>query len=306
LDEADFSEAERIIVSLLPDEEIRKTCLTVFLESIDQANTCGSEKWGVHYSYYSRDRVRLLVGNLVVFALQKGRIWLALDQRLLEKSKGKQRLLELSKSWQWDTDDYPEYVQIPSKNGYYTPSEDHLKIWPIIREFHLELVRNAAKKYRRLNKRSQSKYTPDVLEYLRVELGQRIPEPVYEDFADRFFFRLPEEIPDDISFFEGSKQRVTINAYERSPKARQECIAYYGTSCVVCGFNFAEAYGEVGEGLIHVHHLKPLAGIGEGYEVNPVSDLRPVCPNCHAIIHKRSPPYTIEEIQNLLKTRELQ
>ena len=174
MDKADLSKAEEIIVSILPDEEFRKTCLTVFLESINQANTCGSEKWGVYYSYHC---VRLLVGSLIVLELQRGRIWLALDQQLLEKSKDKRRSLELSKSWQWDTWDYPAYVRVPSRNGYYIPSEDHLKIWPIIRELHFELIRNAAEKYRRLNKRSQSKYTPDLLEYLRVELGQCVPEP---------------------------------------------------------------------------------------------------------------------------------
>lgn len=56
--------------------------------------------------------------------------------------------------------------------------------------------------------------------------------------------------------------------------------------CCVCGFNFEKIYGEIGVGYIEVHHLKPLNEINEKYQVDPVKDLRPVCPNCHAMLHK--------------------
>ena len=65
------------------------------------------------------------------------------------------------------------------------------------------------------------------------------------------------------------------------------------------GFNFGKVFGELGEGFIHIHHLRPLSEIGEEYKVNPVEDLRPVCPNCHAMIHRRSPPLSIEEVKML-------
>jgi predicted HNH restriction endonuclease len=68
----------------------------------------------------------------------------------------------------------------------------------------------------------------------------------------------------------------------------------------MCGFKVAQTYGEVGEGFIHVHHLKPLSEIGSKYKVDPIQDLRPVCPNCHAMIHRRDPPYGIEELWGLL------
>jgi predicted HNH restriction endonuclease len=71
-------------------------------------------------------------------------------------------------------------------------------------------------------------------------------------------------------------------------------------SCFICGFNFSDVYGEIGQDFIHVHHLRQLADIGEEYEVDPVADLRPVCPNCHAIIHRRIPALTIEEVKALL------
>ena len=72
--------------------------------------------------------------------------------------------------------------------------------------------------------------------------------------------------------------------------------------CFVCGFNFKSAYGNAGDGFIHVHHLKPLSEADEEYELDPVKDLRPVCPNCHAVIHRKIPAYTIEEMKELLSS----
>ena len=41
------------------------------------------------------------------------------------------------------------------------------------------------------------------------------------------------------------------------------------------------------------------------YRLDPIRDLRPVCPNCHAVIHRREPPFSIEEIKHMLeKERE--
>jgi predicted HNH restriction endonuclease len=46
-----------------------------------------------------------------------------------------------------------------------------------------------------------------------------------------------------------------------------------------------------------------LSRIGPDYVVNPIEDLRPVCPNCHAIIHRCTPPYSIEDVRRFLDSR---
>ena len=109
-----------------------------------------------------------------------------------------------------------------------------------------------------------------------------------------------EELSTDTPLFEGARLIVQVSAFERNPIARQKCIAHYGTSCSVCGFNFGAAYGSAAENYIHAHHLKPLASIGEEYAIDPIKDLRPVCANCHAVIHMRQPPYSIEEVKDML------
>lgn len=109
----------------------------------------------------------------------------------------------------------------------------------------------------------------------------------------------PEELPSSSSLIEGASLRVPVNIYERSAEAREQCIQHHGCTCSVCRIDFGVAYGELGRGYIHVHHLTPLATIGEQYVVDPVHDLRPICPNCHAMLHRREPPLSISELQRV-------
>lgn len=111
---------------------------------------------------------------------------------------------------------------------------------------------------------------------------------------------LAEEIKSSSVHYEGAKRQVTVNAYERNSAARKQSIAYYGYSCSVCGMNFESLYGEIGRDFIHVHHLQPLSELEKVYQVDPIADLRPVCPNCHAMLHKRKPPFTIEELRRIM------
>lgn len=111
---------------------------------------------------------------------------------------------------------------------------------------------------------------------------------------------LPEEIADPSLYVEGASRQVSVNAYERNPEARRQCIGAHGITCCICGFTFGAVYGKVAEGYIQVHHLRPLSEIGAEYVVDPVKDLRPVCPNCHAVLHRRIPAYSIEEVKAFL------
>lgn len=103
---------------------------------------------------------------------------------------------------------------------------------------------------------------------------------------------------------EGKATRISIITYDRSPLARQQCIDHHGTLCVICGFNFEAMYGQIGKGFIHVHHIKQIADVGKEYEVNPIKDLRPVCANCHAMLHTKRPAYGIEDIKKLIVSRK--
>lgn len=105
---------------------------------------------------------------------------------------------------------------------------------------------------------------------------------------------------DDEKLYEGALVTVKANKYERNQKARRECVAKKGYQCSVCGRDFEATYGEIGKNFIHVHHLTPISTIGKEYELNVDTDLVPVCPNCHYMLHRKDPPYTIEELKDKL------
>ena len=116
---------------------------------------------------------------------------------------------------------------------------------------------------------------------------------------------LPEEAGATSTHIEGAVRSVTVNSYERNPLARKACLDHYGYSCSVCDFNFEAVYGQLGKEFIHVHHLIPLSEIKKTYSINPVSDLRPVCPNCHAMIHLGGVTRTIEEVRKMILEKNL-
>jgi len=111
-----------------------------------------------------------------------------------------------------------------------------------------------------------------------------------DEFLSKYGFDSTDiSYPDEVDYpdmLEGAVKQVAINAYERNGKARNACIEHYGFKCFVCDFDFSETYGDLGLGYIHVHHEYDLAQIKESYIVDPVNHLKPVCPNCHAMLHK--------------------
>jgi 5-methylcytosine-specific restriction protein A len=136
---------------------------------------------------------------------------------------------------------------------------------------------------------------------LRPELKEAMQELYEKSASSEIIF--PEEIGAETAenLYEGARKQVYVNSYERNRDARDQCVKHYGARCIICGFDFEKTYGEIGRNVIHVHHLKPLSEIGERYQVDPINDLRPVCPNCHVIIHKRTPPYSIGEVMAMIK-----
>ncbi len=84
---------------------------------------------------------------------------------------------------------------------------------------------------------------------------------------------------------EGAVKYVNSIRYERNRKARELCLSYHGKTCKRCGLNFEESCGAKYADLIEVHHIIPISEIGASYIVDPIKDLIPLCPNCHAIVH---------------------
>jgi 5-methylcytosine-specific restriction protein A len=112
----------------------------------------------------------------------------------------------------------------------------------------------------------------------------------------------PVGVDEETGFPEGASMQVLVNRYERDPRNRSAAIAIHGSTCAVCDFSFEAQYGDTGLGYIEVHHLKPLSTLGANYQINPSTDLVPLCSNCHSMVHRRKPPYTPSELRQKLST----
>lgn len=100
---------------------------------------------------------------------------------------------------------------------------------------------------------------------------------------------------------EGAIQMVEVNRYERDRRNRSAALAIHGNACLVCGMDFGRTYGPPADGYIEVHHVVPVSELCSDYVIDPKEDLVPLCPNCHAVAHRRNPPFTVDEIRDLLR-----
>lgn len=151
----------------------------------------------------------------------------------------------------------------------------------------------------KINSQAEAELIPSIYEYLASK-------PRHIERARKESMFVPPSEDGICSIEEGDKISMIVNKYERAPKNRSACIKIHGAICQVCGFDFAKKYGDIGNGFIHVHHLTPLSSAGRKHKINPKDDLCPVCPNCHEMLHKRTPPFSINEMRNFIQTRDQQ
>lgn len=171
--------------------------------------------------------------------------------------------------------------------------------------FNLELIESVDTEKLSLSILTQKglKAAPQGPKKIDGELEQYISY-IFKTANDECF---PETLSNTLDIFEGLKKQVYVNKYERSSVARMMCIENYGYNCRICLFNFEEIYGDIGKDFIHVHHLVPIHTIGENYKIDYSKDLIPVCPNCHAMLHRKinGKLYSAIELTELIKTKKL-
>lgn len=149
---------------------------------------------------------------------------------------------------------------------------------------------------------------------LRIRISV-IPEKNDEDYLEKSVFvdwaeyamgmmlsLLNIEKMDNVEmlYLEGGRTQVLTNKYERNPVNRQLCLLANGYACKTCGFDFEKQYGKIGYKFIHVHHIEKISAHDTAYYINPGEDLIPVCPNCHAMLHREEPPLSPEKLIEII------
>lgn len=276
--------AKTVIEATLPVVSDREIVLRQLVRSVELANSVAPLAWAV--TLFS-DGFRLNVGQVEVLVFAAN-------------------LLRVNLSGEAGTEPFvgpnyvgTEYLSMPHPQCSFVGNvSQYMRAAERLGQGHAKFIVTAATTRAGVSragtpfKRSHSEGLVQYAQDFVASLGDNISE--ISDWIPQ------EEIPAGTPILEGAARLVQVNAYERSSWARKRCLSHYGMKCMVCGFNFEATYGPTAKDYIQVHHLVPLAAIAKEYAIDPVRDLRPVCANCHAVIHLRTPPFSIEDVAAML------
>jgi 5-methylcytosine-specific restriction enzyme A len=104
-----------------------------------------------------------------------------------------------------------------------------------------------------------------------------------------------------------TRKYVYHRKIERNRTAAKNAKKFHGTTCQACAFNFKNRYGEIGDGFIEAHHLRPIATLEEGVPIkyDVVSDFAVLCANCHRMIHRTTDPSNLEAFKKTVSVSDL-
>lgn len=131
-----------------------------------------------------------------------------------------------------------------------------------------------------------------------IETTTSLMVPMIAAMAELIGF---EDVSQDVPELEGTISKALVTKRERSVRNRLLALRIHGYLCGTCGLEPTERFGEALGGILEVHHIEPISLLGEPREYDPTTDLIPLCPNCHRMIHKRNPPLTPGELRKELE-----
>ena len=105
------------------------------------------------------------------------------------------------------------------------------------------------------------------------------------------------------------RQYKTHRRIERTTDNSRKVKRELGYTCQACGFNFKNKYGKLSlnkkkEEFIEAHHIRQIQDLPEGEVVEfNIDDFAVLCSNCHRMVHRKNPPYSIDEIKKVLKNK---
>lgn len=149
------------------------------------------------------------------------------------------------------------------------------------------------------NTRLQFRYRNFEVNSSMEDAVEKVLKPLVASIAYLMESPLDEEIVEGDE--EGDSLTVTHKRRERSARNRMLAIMIHGEVCGVCGLEPIKEFGEELGNIIEVHHIEPLCELKEVKAYDPETDLVPVCPNCHRMLHTRKPAYTPQELIESLK-----
>jgi predicted HNH restriction endonuclease len=144
------------------------------------------------------------------------------------------------------------------------------------------------------------------LRRLSAESAQLLDDVWYNDaFTPQSVQDYLELTEDDQAYAEGKMLVRTVKHRQRNRKLVTDAKLRFRSLhdghlfCEVCGFDFSQMYGV---DYIEVHHTRPVSSLEEESE-NTLDAVTLLCANCHRAAHTRTPPYSVEELKQMINSR---
>jgi hypothetical protein len=279
----DLQLAAPIIESLFDNTHARSLVMGLLSDDIRQVASIANDRWGVTLF---ANGFRLNVGWVECLVVTADDVRLLVEERSVTKYR-RQFIFE-GRGYRW----------APGCALIGIGSDRAADVVPLVTPAHQEALIIASR--RPTQPSIQKAHSPAIIDYLRTVMRFDVENPSYVSGMAARRVRYPDQALGEGVYEEGSVIRVLVNRFERDDRAREACVAKHGLNCSVCDVKLAHRYGPLMEGFIHVHHTKPLSSARGKRRVDPVRDLRPICPNCHAFVHQEDPPIPIERARKMM------
>lgn len=280
-----ISETEERIRAIVPERQLLDA-LQILAELIRSADKFAPTKWGIRVS---RKNVMLKVGFVEVLQFHNNLFHQIVKRDLVPN--------DVRRKWRTSFGAAP-YKNAPECDSFDSELSMSKRAYGVLLAAHKAAIQIAARSP--IHTSTKADHSPELVDFISRMVKIQLPQPGYVRDSNEAL-RYPDEVFDARTFVEGAAISVMVNRYERDRAARKKCIQHHGASCFACDISFGDYYGPRMSGFIHVHHLIPLSGNDKSREVDPIRDLRPVCPNCHAVIHSAIPPLTVDQVRSLMK-----
>ena len=159
-----------------------------------------------------------------------------------------------------------------------------------------------------------------------TDKGKKLYEDQKDNLASLFSFQLEKThkilsgmaegrrvtvLTDETMISEGRIEMVKKYAKKRSKALRDAAVKYYTRNghieCCACSLEFSSHYGAIGKNYIEIHHLNPICEYDGEVRLDldeAIRELRPLCANCHRVVHLHNPILSIQAVQDALQAQE--
>ena len=277
------------LFSRLPE---RRAVLRILANAIDRANRVAPASWGVSLFPH---RICLNVGRGAVLQFYQEEVLLTLSGRHLRQLAGPaRRLFHFNQKYRFVSDAIEGKLR----------SQDMLN-YKVFAAAHADLIERAAQGRKICF--WLGAHSPGVIQALRNS-GHQVSDPDYSTARLRRG-RLSAVDPDELDrvTYEGRRSLRTHLSIERDPmlaarKKHSVLVTQSRLKCEVCGFDFEQRYGSIGHGFAEVHHKDPLAS-STGRRRVGLKQVAIVCSNCHRMLHRGDPVFSLTELRTRLAGR---